>query len=179
MPFDCEYRDWMVDLETLATTPDAHILSIGAVDMSNHDNTFYCTVEGTNQNRTTNFGTIKWWLKQSPEAIASATNSNNALELPDMLADLTAFIVEHKLTHPWANGSCFDIIILENAYRQHNMEIPWKFWNVRDVRTITDMAFRITGQKLKPNREGVHHNALDDAIYQSQWVRDIRNVLEP
>jgi len=179
MPFDCEYKDWMVDIETLATTPDAHILSIGAVDMSDHNNTFYHTVEGINQQRMTNFSTIKWWLKQSPEAIKNATSRDNVLELPDMLEALTAFLEEHKLTHPWANGSVFDVIILENAYRQHGMKIPWNFWNVRDMRTICDIAYRITGKTLKPVREGTYHNALDDAVFQSTWINDIRKVLYP
>lgn len=169
----------MIDIETLATVPEAHILSVGVVDMNNHDNTFYCTVEGVGQQRYVDFQTAKWWTKQSKEAIKSATSRDHVLSLQDMLLGLTAFIEEHKLTHPWANGSCFDVIILENAYRQCGIPIPWNFWNIRDTRTIYDMAQRITGKTLKPNREGTYHNALDDAIFQSIWVRDIRNVLEP
>jgi hypothetical protein len=169
----------MIDLETLDTTPDAHILSIGVVDMNNHNNTFYHTVEGRNQNRVTNYSTIKWWLKQSPEAIASATSRDHVLDLPDMLEALTAFIKEHHLTHPWGHGSIFDIGILENAYRQCNLPIPWDFWNIRDTRTLFDMCYRITHKTLKPEREGIYHNALDDAIFQSEWVRNVRKVLEP
>jgi len=169
----------MIDLETLATVPGSHVLSIGVVDMNNHNNTFYHTVEGKNQNRITDYSTIKWWLKQSEEAIKSATSRTYVLDLPDMLTSLTEFIETFKLTHPWAHGSCFDIMILEDAYRQHDMEIPWKFWNIRDTRTLFDICHRITGRTLKPNREGTHHSALDDAVFQAQWVADIRKILEP
>jgi len=171
--------DYMIDLETLATVPESHILSIGVVDMNNHDHTFYHTVEGKGQNRYSDFSTMKWWMKQSRDAQLSATSREHVLELPVMLHALSSFIREHKLTHPWSNGSCFDIIILENAYRQHDIPIPWDFWNIRDTRTIYDMANRIIGKNLKPVREGTYHNALDDAIFQSQWVRNIRETLEP
>ena len=172
--------DYMIDLETLATTPDAHILSIGVVDMNNHDNTYYTTVsESAQVNRIKEYGTIKWWSRQSKEARDSAMDRVHSKSLPQSLHELSLFIDKYKLTHPWANGSCFDIIILENAYRQCDIEIPWKFWNIRDTRTIYDMAERITGKTLKPEREGTYHNALDDAIFQSQWVRNIRDVIEP
>jgi len=121
---NCEYHEVMIDLETLALTPDAHILSIGACDISNPETTFYHTVEGTGQNRTTNYSTIKWWLRQSPEAIKAATSRDCVLELTDMLHALSAFIEAHAFTHPWAQGCAFDIVILENAYKQHVIKVP-------------------------------------------------------
>lgn len=176
---EAEYREFMVDLETLATTPDAHILSIGACDINNPDVYFYHTVEGRDQNRETNFSTIKWWLKQSKEAIASATSREYVLSLPSMLMELSAWIKGHGFTHVWSHGSVFDVIILENAMRQYQYSIPWNFWDIRDTRTLFDMAYRITGKTFKPVREGIYHNALDDARFQAAWVRNIREVLEP
>ena len=177
---NCIHQDFMIDLETLSTLPNAHILSVGVVDMNNHDNTFYCTVDGNSQDhRHREFGTMKWWMKQSPEAQKAATSRDQMVTLEEMLHGIRFFVEDHNLTHPWANGSVFDVIILENAYREAGIEIPWKFWNVRDTRTIYDMAYRITGKTLKPQREGTYHNALDDAIFQSEWVRDIRSVIEP
>ena len=174
-----EYRECMIDLETLATTPDAHILSIGACDIANPEISFYHTVEGKNQNRTTNCSTIKWWLQQSPEAIKAATNRKVMLNIDTMLMEFNAWWHGNGFTHPWSHGSVFDVIIMENAMRQYHYEIPWKFWNVRDTRTLFDTAYRITGKTLQPVREGVHHNALDDARYQSLWVNRIREVIEP
>jgi hypothetical protein len=169
----------MIDLETLATTPDAHILSIGACDINDPDVWFYHTVEGRNQQRTTEFSTMKWWLKQSKEAIKAATSRERVLTIDQMIMEFCAWFRGNGFTHPWSHGATFDIIILENAMRQYDYEIPWGFWNIRDTRTLYDTAYRITGKTLKPHREGVYHNALDDARFQAQWVRDIRKVLEP
>ena len=176
---NAEYKECMIDLETLAVTPDAHILSIGACSISDPSITFYHTVEGRNQQRTTNFSTIKWWLKQSPEAIKSATDRSCVLSIGEMLMEFSAWWKGNQFVQPWSHGSVFDVIILENACRQFGYEIPWNFWDVRDTRTLFDTAYRITGKTLKPHREGTHHNALDDAQFQAQWVNRIREVLEP
>jgi len=147
--------------------------------MADPNITFYCTVEGRDQQRITNFSTIKWWLRQSPEAIKSATDRKQMKDISTALMEFAAWWKGHGFTHVWSNGSVFDVIIMENAFRQFHYEIPWSFWNIRDVRTITDIAYRITGKTLKPVREGTHHNALDDAQYQAQWIRDIRKIIEP
>lgn len=176
---NCEFREVMIDLETLSTTSDAHILSIGACDISNPEVTFYCTVDGKDQGRKTDYSTIKWWLKQSPEAIAAATSRENMLPIADMLMEFSAWYKAHGFTHPYSHGATFDIGILDNAFRQFQYEIPWFFWNIRDTRTLYDQAKRITGMSLKPVQEGTYHNALDDAQFQALWVRNIYEALHP
>lgn len=64
-------------------------------------------------------------------------------------------------------AAVFDITILENWFRACNTPIPWKFWNVRDVRTIVDW-FNIDTRSYE--REGVHHNALDDCLHQIKYM---------
>jgi len=57
----------------------------------------------------------------------------------------------------------------EHAYRESLLDIPWRFWNVRDCRTIKDL-FESKRGGLNDNFTGVAHNALDDAIHQAKWV---------
>ena len=45
-----------------------------------------------------------------------------------------------------------------------DVEAPWKYWDVRDTRTIYELA-RFDLRSLKRSN-GVHHNALDDAKHQ-------------
>ena len=67
-------------------------------------------------------------------------------------------------------SSGFDITIVEDLYRRHHEKhefaIPWKFWNVWCFRTFN----HLTKARDKFKREGVHHDALDDARYQAQVV---------
>ena len=50
------------------------------------------------------------------------------------------------------------------------MEIPWKFWNVRDCRTVLDMYESKRGGFNKSGNRAGAHNALQDAIYQAKYI---------
>jgi len=69
----------------------------------------------------------------------------------------------------WGNGATFDISILEAAYRQRGIPIPWAFWNIRDVRTIAALAWPHV-KKDHTEFVGVPHRALDDAKHQARYV---------
>lgn len=68
----------------------------------------------------------------------------------------------------WANSPSFDLILLSNAYKKFNMAIPWKFYNERCVRTISYLKPDV---KKNTNRQkGVAHSAIDDCIYQIEYL---------
>lgn len=171
-------RHVMIDLETMSTAPDAAIVSIGAVVFDprygkiNRNRTFYMELDWDTQNRRTDSSTIEWWDKQTEEA---REGLNGMDELDDALKQLADFLPQDARV--WGNGSVFDIGILENAYRQSKISIPWKFWNVRDCRTILDMYESQRGGFSKTaNRQGAH-NALDDAIFQAEYVNMMWNKM--
>lgn len=172
----------MIDIETVGSRPNAPILSIGAVkfdpDAGKMGAEFYVDVDpvsafahGVPCGRT-----FKWWMEQSDEARKAAVCGVTAL--PDALKQLTAFYPKWKDVKVWGNGPSFDMSILEYGYtRALNKDAPWAFWNVRDCRTVSNMA------GLWPPKiggAGVHHNALDDAKHQAKWVtsmwQGLRNV---
>tara|TARA_R110000764_G_scaffold96377_1_gene180484 strand:- start:128 stop:706 length:579 start_codon:yes stop_codon:yes gene_type:complete len=184
MPFadDLINHEAMVDLETLATTPDAHILTIGLVAMHDMDNTLYIHVkrnaEMKQHVRKVDPDTEGWWFKQSPEAQHEAFNQTNAVELDVALHQITEWFQADNMKKIWSHGSTFDVTMLENAYRQCNIPVPWRYWDVRDTRTVIDVGQRAVGKKLEPTREGTHHNALDDAIHQAVWINNILSLFE-
>ena len=64
----------------------------------------------------------------------------------------------------WSHGSIFDIVIVENICRHFQQAVTWKFWEVRDTRTLFDLA------NIEVKIQG-KHNALTDAIAQSKAVQ--------
>jgi len=48
------------------------------------------------------------------------------------------------------------------------MERPWYFWNDRCYRTMKSLY-----PQIPMERDGVHHNALDDAISQARHLMAI------
>jgi len=175
-----QLRHCMIDLETVGLTPDARIVSIGAVIFDprygriDKKNTFYIELDHKAQtNRAMDKGTMEWWTKQSREA-KKALKGTTLLE--DALEELAFWLPEDVKV--WGNGPTFDIVILEDAYHQCGIEIPWKFWNIRDCRTIKDLYESARGGWEKKSG-GTLHNALDDAQYQAQYVIEMwRKILK-
>ena len=164
-------RDIMVDLETLATSPDSVILTIGAVrfdpyaDDSKRDVRsmphFYARIDPGSfdyPEAEINDDTLAWWAKQSPEAQHEAFGDGvERMDIRDALDQFFDFC--RPCDRIWANGPAFDIIILETAARRLGKTWPWKFWQARDCRTV----FRMVPQR---DQKANNHNALDDC-----WVQ--------
>lgn len=72
----------------------------------------------------------------------------------------------------WGNGSDFDNVILRNAYAAIGSTYPWRYNDNMCYRTIKNLA-----PDVKMARQGVHHNALDDARSQALHLIAICNHL--
>jgi hypothetical protein len=170
----------MLDLETLATTADAVILSIGAVPFDLEkgvvsEEGFYVSVSidsNLEYKRRVSEDTLIWWMKQ--EAAARQVFMEPKDTLPEALAMLSDFIGETKPT-VWSNGADFDIPMLAHAFTQVGTGIPWEFWNSRCFRTYKNLpgAKNVAG----PTSDGIKHNALADAYNQAHHVCAIHKAL--
>jgi len=167
-----------IDIETLSTEPDGVILSIGAcvvgTDMTFHT---YCGIGRQLLNgRTISKDTHNWWLSRPKEQFESEVCAVEKKTLSDALLSLHAFIDSTTDGNGliYSKGS-MDIYMLEHAFRQYDLEIPWKFWNVRDLRTLMEAA-KIDVKNL-PFTNDDAHNALADAIYQAKIIELAREEL--
>jgi len=159
----------MIDLETLSTANNASILTIGAIKFNRNDfkitKKFYkrITKESNKQfNRDFNQDTIDWWNTQSEQAKSEIFENKDRINLNLGLQELSIFIGNSR-AKIWANGVAFDINILESAYEACGLEVPWKFFNVRDVRTIYDLGdLNLNNFKRQNNLLNNCHNALAD-----------------
>ena len=164
--------DVMLDLETLSTRPDATILTFGACKFNpytQHDivDGIYFRVnvdEQTELGRHVDDNTIEWWSKQAEDVYSEAFNSEDRISLEQFSQELNRFVV--GADNIWAQGPVFDIVILENLYRQLGLPTPWQFWQIRDSRTLLSTL----GDPREKNKAGLH-NALEDAVSQAQAVQ--------
>ena len=65
----------------------------------------------------------------------------------------------------WCHGASFDCVILQNAFDIYRMSTPWKFWNIRDTRTLYDIA-NIDLNEIKKETSFASHHALSDCYNQ-------------
>ena len=173
--------DVMIDLETLATSSEAAILTIGAVKFdpfgngidNSHNNKLYLKVDLDSChdiNLEVNDDTISWWASQSPDAIEEAFGSDNRIQITDAFADLYKFCWGAQRV--WSNGAGFDIVICETVFKRIHKAIPWNYWQVRDVRTMFDLG-------INPQRPAVTaHNALADAEAQAICIQNVCRILK-
>jgi DNA polymerase III epsilon subunit-like protein len=154
----------MIDIETLSTRPNALVVSIGAVRFGNElGKEFYSPCFYQQKDRDIDLGTVRWWMKQTPEA-KSVFESQDALSLRETLINLKDFIEPDDQI--WANGVVFDIGILENAFNQYRLKFPWKYGNLNCLRSIRRLHPGYD-EVMKKIRVSTSHNALDDAKCQA------------
>ena len=170
--------DIMLDMETLATSPDAVILTFGAVkfDPKNSeepDRPIYFRIdvdEQTALGRVINEDTLVWWGKQEPAVFEEAMSEEDRVSLDHFTTELNRYVVgANKI---WCQGPTFDITMLENLYRMIGKPVPWSYWQIRDSRTLGDL----TSVQRKHTKDTAH-NALGDAYVQAVAVQEIFNEL--
>lgn len=172
--------DIMIDLETLATSPDAAILTIGAIrfDPFGDDykdptcDKFYVKVDLDSCDRiglATNEDTIAWWANQSKEAQDEAFSPDGRIDIVDAMNQLYKFCWGAKRV--WSHGAAFDVVICEHIFKKIGKAIPWNFWQVRCTRTLFDIG-------IDPQRPPVlKHHALEDAWNQAVGVQNVYKTL--
>lgn len=178
------FNDIMIDIETLATGPRALILTIGAMKFDRNGSTLSNAAENEHFYERVNYDvkntdydvdekTYEWWNKQPLLVKQDALYCDDRIDLKVALTKLTEWINGSR--YVWANGSVFDIVILEHAYRICELPIPWKFWDIRDVRTIMDV-----GSVYKKNLQITNaHHALHDCHWQIKAVQSAIRKMTP
>lgn len=149
----------MIDLEGLATGPDTCILTIAAQAFDPfgdgyYPQSYYARVTLESQpDRAIDQGTIDWWATQPAIVRDEAFNEEGRIPLDRALDELGKLIWHSKLI--WAQGPTYDMNILEHAYKSYNKPLPWKYYMVRDSRTVFSLW---PDQPIPPTS----HHALED-----------------
>ncbi len=170
--------DIMLDLESLGTRPDCAILTLGAVKfnpyvLDDFGETLYFRIDVDEQlalGREVQEDTLQWWMNQAEDVREEALGEGDRISLESMYRQLNKFVV--GVNNIWCQGPAFDIVILENIYRQKGWPTPWQFWQIRDSRTL----FGVHGDPREKGKAGLH-NALEDCISQAQGVQQIYHKL--
>ena len=183
----------MIDVETLATTPNAAMFQIGAVAFEmvsggrvyNGAKSFNADI---NMNSSIEAGmdvdgdTIAWWMNQSECArkIAIEAMTNGDI-LPIALAALNEWPIKaldldwSGFEGIWAHPSEFDIPVLRSAFSRCGIEVPWDRRKIYDTRTV----YLLAGGQPEVESVGTSHNAVDDCEYQICQLQKALQLLSP
>lgn len=176
----------MVDLETLAPTPNAHVLEIsflrfdietGEIDYSDS------VIERfglNNQNRESNAETIKWWLNTNKDYFMELCSHVPENSVQDIVLSIWMKLLllradkENRISI-WNTGS-YDVDILNNVYKQKTGDgVPLiNFYEVRDVRSIKQI-----GDMFNLNADvKASHNAKEDCVRQIEYITNVVKKLK-
>lgn len=174
----------MIDLETLSTHNNAAIIEIGAVEFNKYTgevgekfNVIINPKDWCKNDRHVDGETIQWWFKQTNKARKRFTSKQNNVKYLDLKSALNAlkyFIMDcdsvdkDKNVVVWGNGATMDVTILESAYEYFDMDIPWEYRSVNDVRTI--VALNPTIKKNCNFDEGIRHSAVADCLHEIKYT---------
>ena len=171
--------DVMIDLETVSVRPDCVILSIGAVLFDPHGDGVVDKLdikpdvdEQIALGRYVDPSTINWWATQSKAAQDEAFSVGDRIPFRDAIEQVRKFSWNHRAV--WSNGAVFDIVIMENCFRQLAMNTPWEFWKARDTRTL----YEIADVSLKDGGHVTSHKAVEDAERQAIVVQQAYRKLK-
>jgi len=151
--------DLMIDLEGLATGPDTTILTIAAQSFDPFGQgysgqSYYARVTLESQeDRAIDQNTIDWWATQPTVVRDEAFNEQDRIPL-DQALDGLGRLIWHS-GRIWAQGPTYDMNILEHAYKSYGKPLPWKYYMVRDSRTVFSLW---PDQPIPPTS----HHALED-----------------
>lgn len=167
--------DVMIDIEGLGTGPDTTILTIAAqqFDPLRRDvfgDNFYARVTLESQEgRSIQQETIDWWATQPEIVREEAFCEQDRVPLAEALQELTRIVWHAR--RAWAQGPTYDMNILEHAYKSLNIALPWRYYQVRDSRTV----FSLCPGLEKP---AASHHALEDCRRQINLLWDTFELLK-
>lgn len=159
----------MIDIETVGTGPEACILTIAAqafdpLGKGYYEYSYYARIDIESQpDRNIEQGTIDWWATQPTAAREEAFAEDGRIPLKQALEELGQLI--WKCKRIWANGPTFDMNILEHAYKSYGLALPWKYYTVRDARTVYGLCPAL-------NKYPASHHALEDCRRQIDLLHD-------
>lgn len=172
--------DFVMDIETLGIKPGATILEISAwcgpngltllIDPNSHPGKF-------------ELDTLLWWatVPDKPAKERAFGVSSTRIGLKDAINRLNEFIEKVKPDYFWGCSPDFDYKHLEYWYKHFGIEIPWRYYQLRDVRTIRDFLTQEKIDELERKAGMIGecpHMASYDSDLEARIVRTFRQRVE-
>lgn len=172
----------MIDIETLDTKSSAVVIQIAAVVFNYTDKGKIEIVDELDiklpvapqlvSTRTISLDTIKFWLNsgEQQQLLGELLSNPVKYNYSHALVEFVEFCIDHKPSEFWSQGPTFDSIILEDMLSNEGLVTPWKFYQVRDLRTVQEFVGHDDKSRAM-KKANSNHNALDDCHSQIKLLQ--------
>lgn len=165
----------MVDIETWGTGPSALVVSIGACRFNPMGggivDRFYVCIDpqsAKDAGLEVSTDTLLWWMAKERSEARDRWLSEQRIDIWTALQGFSEWMTSDGFSLVWGNGATFDNVILRTAFEKTSVTCPWKFWQDACYRTLKGLA-----PAIRIERDGTHHDALDDAVAQAKHLQAI------
>jgi hypothetical protein len=156
------------------------------IDSGNIIAKYYVRVQHEQPGRTSIQSTLDWWETQkseSPEAYEEIFNPQlHRYPLTEALKGFNNFLVQHAPDRPkiFGNSDSYDNQSVIHAMHQNGIEPAWDYGCNQSLRTIAWIGRVLLDidPKYQLPFKGHKHNALDDAIHESDYLYAIYSALK-
>ncbi len=163
-----EIKDAMLDIETLGSGRNACMVQVGACYFDRYTGQVSeCLKINLDARELVKMGaeldadTVYWWLSQEKPAQKSICEEPRT-DIRAALLELDIFLKDADAI--WSHAT-FDYPIVQETFKRAGLKPSFRYSAARDIRTLQDLS----GAKIKPEREGTHHDALDDCKFQVKY----------
>lgn len=204
-------KDFIIDFETLDTVPSAKVAIISVVffdsdcekditigELEKNSITVKFNIK-EQSNRTASKSTITWLKNQVKEVQKAYMPSVDDISLKEGLDKISDFLkdngVDFKKSHAWSRGNSFDFPIFDSIAREAYPDteypnVPYRFYNQRDIRTRIEALLLVRDMTRPPMPKGIFselvaHDCLHDCFmdvirlkYAECYARGLKEVGE-
>lgn len=165
----------MIDIETLGNGPNALIVQVGVVvfncaDIISADQYAISINDSLRHGRQVDAEALNFWLTRTSDEQRRNLFKGHQVTLGEALTCIQHIFQSSECEHIWSYGANYDVPILNSAYWAiFNKPGPWKFWNVRCVRTYLEVA-ELSINQVVQTEHGPAHMAVVDAHRQAEAI---------
>jgi hypothetical protein len=166
-------KELMLDIETLGNTPGSIVFEVGAVlfDEKGVLDTFHAfmpVAASAHRGFTIALPTLSWRADNGRSLNDIITMSGLEGSINDTMLRLAKFM--DGVEQFWSKGN-FDYPLMARYFDSCNLNTPWKYGQVRELRTMLS-EFGIVTPKAD-----ISHNALEDALQQVELLLKMRGMV--
>lgn len=162
----------MLDIETIGNQPGSAIIQVAMVRFARDGNIkdslsvmlnpFDQLKNGLNYDQST----LDWWNDTNSQKFGQIISVKHA-PVKEVLQKINDFLDWND--YIWCHAT-FDLPLVVNLFNRYGMRLKHKFKNVRDIRTLVDLA-NLDLSQYNWDAEKTH-DALDDCKFQIKYVTD-------
>lgn len=171
----------MLDIEAFGKAPNGCLVEIGACEFgvgavhTSVRKRQFCIRPQSSQEvgMLLDADTVLWWMKQGGWKV----HEDDTIDLQSALETFASSLPWSMYEGVWSNAPLYDFAILRRAFELCDMKCPWHYRQERCSRTLFYLTMQRWPEFSLPEREGIHHRAVDDATYQAKIAAGMMKAL--